>query len=160
MGLDNRGCLPVIIVTGSSRDIGRAIALYLAHEGAMIVVVSRHADACESVAGQIRSRDGQALVVPTDVKDETQVDRLVQATLAHFGRVDGLVNAAGVGLLAPLPETTLEMWRKMKEGYPLGIRVNVLLPSATATRMRLANLPSDDPTCYPLYEKGAAAPLL
>ena len=77
----------VIIVTGSSRGIGQAIALLFSREGARVVVMPRHADACETVAERIRSEGGQALVVPTDVTDEAQVAHLVQATLVHFGRV-------------------------------------------------------------------------
>ncbi len=100
----------VIIVTGSSRGIGRSIALACASEGASVVLAARSEKRLRRVADEIRTRGGDALVVPTDVTDEAQVAHMVEATLNRYGRVDGLVNSAGVSPLAPITETSLTMW--------------------------------------------------
>ena len=108
----------VIVVTGGSQGIGRSIALACARQGAHVVVAARGADGLAAVAGEsvtrmaICSQGGDALAVPTDVTDEVQVERLVQTTLARYGRINGLVNSAGVAPLAPIAETSLEMWEE------------------------------------------------
>jgi 3-oxoacyl-[acyl-carrier protein] reductase len=101
-----------IIVTGGSQGIGRSIALALARRGVNIVVAARTTAALEAVAREIRSQAGSALVVPTDVTDEAQVTRLVVTTLNTYGRIDGLVNSAGVSPLAPIHETSLALWEQ------------------------------------------------
>jgi NAD(P)-dependent dehydrogenase (short-subunit alcohol dehydrogenase family) len=101
----------VIIVTGASQGIGRSIAAACARERATVVLAARSVDTLETVAGAIRTAGGDALAVPTDVTVEAQVDRLVAHTLDRFGRVTGLVNSAGVSPLAPIVETSLEMWQ-------------------------------------------------
>jgi 3-oxoacyl-[acyl-carrier protein] reductase len=101
----------VIIVTGASQGIGRSIALACAREGAPVVVVARSKPQTEAVATEIRSRGGEALAVPADVTDEAQVNQLVERTIEHYGRVDGLVNSAGVSPLASITDTSLSMWQ-------------------------------------------------
>ncbi len=86
----------VALVTGSSRGIGRAIALRLAQHGARVVVSSRKAEACEAVAAEIRRQGGEALVVPCNISDKAQLQALVDATLAAWGRIDVLVCNAAV----------------------------------------------------------------
>lgn len=86
----------VALITGSSRGIGRAIALRLAQHGARVVVSSRKADACEKVAAEIRAAGGEALVVPCNISDKAQLQALVDATNKAFGRIDILVCNAAV----------------------------------------------------------------
>jgi NAD(P)-dependent dehydrogenase (short-subunit alcohol dehydrogenase family) len=86
----------VAIVTGSSRGIGRAIALRMAQHGAKVVVSSRKADACEKVADEIKAAGGEAIVVPCNVSDKAQLQALVDATVKQWGRVDVLVCNAAV----------------------------------------------------------------
>jgi NAD(P)-dependent dehydrogenase (short-subunit alcohol dehydrogenase family) len=100
----------VILVTGASQGIGRAIALTFARHGARVALVARSADRLDQLATEIEGQGGQALAVPTDVTDEDQVAQMVKNTLTRFGRVDGLVNSAGVAPLAPITQCTLETW--------------------------------------------------
>lgn len=105
----------VVIVTGASAGIGRATALVLGREKARVVLAARRRERLEEIAGQVRSLGGEALAVTADVSDESQVTRIVEATLEHFGHIDVLINNAGSGLLATVQETTPEqmdrLWR-------------------------------------------------
>jgi 3-oxoacyl-[acyl-carrier protein] reductase len=86
-----------VVVSGASRGIGRAIALQLAAEGADVVVnYNARSDAAEEVAKLVREAGREALVVQADVAQAADVDRLVQATLDRFQRIDVLVNNAGI----------------------------------------------------------------
>jgi len=102
----------VIIVTGGSQGIGRSIALVCAREGARLVVAARTKAKLNTVVKEIRTQGGDALAVPTDVTDETQVTQLIERTLQRYGRVDGLVNSAGVSPLAAITETSLKVWER------------------------------------------------
>ncbi len=93
-----------IIVTGASSGIGRALAYRLADQGAWLVLAARGAERLEAIAGECRERGGQALVVPTDVGVEAQCKRLVEHTIEHYGRLDMLVNNAGIGVVALFEE--------------------------------------------------------
>lgn len=90
----------VVIVTGASSGIGKALALNLAHQGAKVVLAARRAERLEQVAADCRSLGAEALIVPTDVADEAQCKALVEKTIAHFGRLDMLINNAGLATLA------------------------------------------------------------
>ncbi|GAA4543960.1 SDR family oxidoreductase [Pseudonocardia xishanensis] len=96
----------VAIVTGAGSGIGRGIALALRAEGAEIVVADVSAEAAAAVAAET---DG--LAVPTDVTDPVAVQELVDAALGRHGRIDVLVNNAGVGPQAAIADMTLEDWR-------------------------------------------------
>lgn len=87
----------IAIVTGSSSGIGKAIALRFGEEGARVVVAARREQLCEEVAGQIRRNGGECVSIPTDVTDEHQVEHLVAETIRLFGRLDILINNAGIG---------------------------------------------------------------
>jgi NAD(P)-dependent dehydrogenase (short-subunit alcohol dehydrogenase family) len=87
----------VVIVTGASSGIGAATAQLLASKGAFIVLAARRADMLADVEREITSRGGKAFAVPTDVTMDADIERLVRETLAVYGRIDALVNNAGVG---------------------------------------------------------------
>jgi NAD(P)-dependent dehydrogenase (short-subunit alcohol dehydrogenase family) len=90
----------VVVVTGGSKGLGRAMALGFADVGADVVVASRKLAPCEAVADEVRARGRRALAVTCHVGDWAQCDALVDATVTEFGRIDVLVNNAGI---APVP---------------------------------------------------------
>ena len=94
----------VVIVTGASSGIGRALALQLSGQGAKVVLAARRAELLEQVAVDCHQSGGEALPVPTDVADEAQCRALVEKALAAFGRLDMLVNNAGLTVIARLED--------------------------------------------------------
>ncbi|MDP3091658.1 MAG: SDR family oxidoreductase [Nitrospira sp.] len=86
----------VAIVTGSSSGIGKAIALRYGAEGARVVVTARRLALCEQTVDQIKAKGGEAWAIQTDVADEQQVERLIAETVKRYGRLDVLVNNAGI----------------------------------------------------------------
>ena len=98
----------IAIVTGSSSGIGKAIALRFGDEGARVVVTARRMPLCEQIVVQIKERGGEAWAIQTDVTDEGQIKRLIDETVTRFGRVDMLVNNAGIFGGRRLAETSTE----------------------------------------------------
>lgn len=99
----------VFLVTGASSGIGAATALALGQAGARVALAARRVDACADLVRQIEAAGGQALAIGTDVTREDDVARAVGTTLAHFGRLDGAFNNAGLlGRSAPLHEQSTE----------------------------------------------------
>src|SRR5512136_3046384 len=92
----------VAIVTGASSGIGRALALQLARQGAKVVLAARRADRLEQVAVECRQAGGEALAVQTDVTDEIQCRDLINKAVDTFGRLDILINNAGLAVIARL----------------------------------------------------------
>lgn len=106
----------VAIVTGSSRGIGKAIALRMAQSGAKVVISSRKADACEQTANEINALCGetQAIVVPANISDKESLQRLVKTTLEQLGHIDILVcNAASNPYYGPMSGISDEQFTKI-----------------------------------------------
>ncbi len=100
----------VVIVTGASSGIGRAIALQLAARGARLAIAARRADRLDQVARECCEQGGEALAIPADVADEAQCRSLVERTIAAYGRLDMLINNAGMAataLFADFPDLRL-----------------------------------------------------
>jgi NAD(P)-dependent dehydrogenase (short-subunit alcohol dehydrogenase family) len=103
----------IVVVTGGSKGLGRAMALGFASVGADVVVASRKLEPCEQVAAEIRSMGRRALAVSCHVGDWAQCEALVTATVAEFGRIDVLVNNAGIAPVPPsLKDVTSELFDK------------------------------------------------
>jgi glucose 1-dehydrogenase len=103
----------VALVTGSSSGIGEAIALAFAREGATVVVnYSRHEDAAQEVLEKIEGSGGKGLVVGADVSDPKEVEAMIQQAVGAFGRLDIMVNNAGMERKMPFLETPFEVWKE------------------------------------------------
>jgi len=119
----------VALVTGASSGIGEATAEALADAGASVALAARRESELEAVADHIEAEGGEALVVPTDVTDEEQVEAMVETTVSELGGLDILVNNAGVMLLEAVESADTDDWRQMVEVNLLG------LMSATKTAL-------------------------
>jgi len=94
----------IVIVTGASSGIGKALALRLADEGAWLALAARNAQRLDSLAMECQQRGGQAIAIPTDVADESQCRTLIQRTQETYGRIDMVVNNAGIDVLSKLED--------------------------------------------------------
>jgi NAD(P)-dependent dehydrogenase (short-subunit alcohol dehydrogenase family) len=103
----------IAVVTGASNGIGRGIAEMFAAEGAKTVLVARRAAVLEEVAAGIKSRGGEGLPVPTDLTKENEVTALFDTVKQRFGRLDVLVNNAGVPTHLNTEDITLDYWREV-----------------------------------------------
>jgi NAD(P)-dependent dehydrogenase (short-subunit alcohol dehydrogenase family) len=100
----------VAVVTGAGTGIGRGCALVLAEHGADIVLAGRRHEPLEKAAAEVEALGRRAVVVPTDVTDVDQCERLVSRTVAHLGRLDILVNNAGGASTKPIADWTPQEW--------------------------------------------------
>jgi short-subunit dehydrogenase len=135
----------VVVITGASSGIGEALAYQLADQGARLALAARSADKLTAVAAECERRSAKALAVPTDVADEEQCRRLIERAVEQFGRIDMLVNNAGIsvrGALEDLPDL---------RGFEGVIAVNFMgsvyctyhaLPHLKATRGRIVAVSS------------------
>jgi NAD(P)-dependent dehydrogenase (short-subunit alcohol dehydrogenase family) len=103
----------VAIVSGGSMGLGLQMAEGLAEMGANIVLCARNQERCEESAIALRSLGVQVLALTCDVKDKAAIQHVVDTTLAKFGRIDILINGAGVSWGAPVEDMTLEQWDKV-----------------------------------------------
>ena len=111
----------VALVTGASSGIGAATAAALADHGAAVALAARRKDRMETLAAGIRDQGGTALVLECDVTDQQQAAGAVQRTVAELGRLDTLINNAGVMLLGPAVGAPLSEWQRMVELNVLGL---------------------------------------
>src|SRR5580693_7747260 len=111
----------VALVTGASSGIGAAACAALAAQGASVALAARRKDRLEVLAADIRGQGGTALVIEADITDEQQATGAVERTVAELGRLDTLINNAGVMLLGPATEAPLEEWQRMVDLNVLGL---------------------------------------
>ncbi len=103
----------VALITGSSRGIGRAIALLFAKEGAKVAVNYNSSEKrAKEVVDEVTKYGSEALCIKADVSDESQVKAMIDKVVAKFGRIDILVNNAGIVFDVPFMEKTVEQWQK------------------------------------------------
>ncbi len=103
----------VVIITGASSGLGEATARHLAARGATLVLAARRKTRLDALANEIIEAGGKALAVAVDVTRRNDVEAMVDAAITEFGRVDVLVNNAGLMAIAPLSATRVDEWERM-----------------------------------------------
>ena len=131
----------VIVITGASAGIGAALARLCSRQGAKLALLARREEALAAVAADC---PGETLVIPTDVTRRDQVDAAIAATLAHFGRIDVLVNNAGQGISRPAAmlsdEDLDEMWLVNVKSVMYGVQA--VLPHFCESKGHIINVSS------------------
>ena len=130
----------VALVTGASSGIGAATATALAAQGAAVALAARRRDRLDTLAAEIKDQGGSALVLECDVTDQQQAAAAVDRTVTELGRLDTLINNAGVMLLGPAAGAPLDEWQQMVELNVLG-----LLYCAHAAVPHLLRAAGDEP---------------
>ena len=130
----------VALVTGASSGIGEATAVALAGHGAAVALAARRKDRIDDLAGRIADGGGRAVAIEADVTSAEQAQNLVQRTVDELGRLDTLVNNAGVMLLGPALDAPLEEWEQM-----VAINIQGLLYCAHAALPHLLQAAQDGP---------------
>src|SRR3954462_2658852 len=120
----------VAIVTGASSGIGDATARLLAEHGATVAVVARRTDRLDTLVSQIEADGGTALAVAADLTDRAQAEQAVQTVVDQFGRLDILINNAGLMLLGPIVGADVDEWERMLSVNQKGLlyMTNAALP--------------------------------
>ncbi|HEX5609978.1 MAG TPA: SDR family NAD(P)-dependent oxidoreductase [Solirubrobacterales bacterium] len=130
----------VALVTGASSGIGEGTARTLAERGATVALVARRLDRLTALAASIEAAGGRALTVEADVSDRSQAEGAVTRTVEELGRLDVLINNAGVMLLGPIQDAPVEEWERM-----LSVNVAGLLYAARAALPHLLEAAENGP---------------
>ena len=130
----------VALVTGASSGIGEATALSLAQRGAAVALAARRRDRLEELAARISDAGGKAVAIEADITSADEARALIERTVSQLGRLDTLVNNAGMMLLGPVVDAPLEEWEQM-----IAINVRGLLYCAHAALPHLLRAAADGP---------------
>lgn len=156
----------VVLITGASRGVGAAVALACAREGAHVALASKTVDpnprlrgTLGETAAQVRALGREALILPTDVRDEAQVEAMVSDTVKHFGRLDGLINNAGAIFWSSIAE-----WPTKKFDLVLGVNMRAAFIASRAAiphlRVNGGHIVMMSPPIHPNAAPGKAPYLL
>jgi NAD(P)-dependent dehydrogenase (short-subunit alcohol dehydrogenase family) len=134
----------VVVITGASSGIGRATALLFAKNGANVVAVGRNEKELNALRDQVQGKKGSIKVHLADIRETTQVERLINSTIQNFGQIDVLVNSAGIIMNGTIENTTLEDWDKM---FDINLRsvfflMQKCLPHLEKTKGNIVNVSS------------------
>ena len=136
----------VALVTGASSGIGEATGRALAELGAAVALVARRKERLDQLAAEITSKGGRAVAIETDVTDRRQAEAAVERTVKELGRLDTVINNAGVMLLGPIENAPVEEWERMVHLNVLGLLYTAhaalphLLKAAQGEPRRVADL--------------------
>jgi NADP-dependent 3-hydroxy acid dehydrogenase YdfG len=136
----------VALVTGASSGIGEATARALAEQGAAVALVARRKDRLEQLSEALSQKGRRSLVIEADVTDKAQAEDAVKRTVAELGRLDTLVNNAGVMLLGPIVDAPMDEWERMLSINQLGLlytshaALPYLIAAAESSKRRVADL--------------------
>ena len=136
----------VCVITGASSGIGEATAVALARRGVKLTLAARRADRIEKLAADINADGGAALAVPCDVADRSQVKALIDRTMDAFGRIDVLINNAGIMPLAPLVKCRMDDWDAMIDVnikgllYGIGLALPIMLEQRTGHIINVSSI--------------------
>ena len=160
----NRIFNKVVLVTGGGAGLGAATCELLASEGGIVIVSDINSDLANHVAKKIQKKGGQAIACAHDVASELDWQRVIEMTLANYGRLDVLVNNAGICLRDELKETSLENWRRVfsvnMEGAFLGMRAAIKAMNQNDDMSSIVNIASiaglvgDNPVPYSASKGG------
>ncbi len=109
------------LITGASKGLGKAMALALASAGARLALVSRDVQQTEATADAVRKLGAEAEVFQADVTDESQIARLEKSVTARFGKIQILINNAGINIRKPVTDFTLAEWRQVLDTNLTGV---------------------------------------
>jgi len=124
------------IVTGSSKGIGREIALLLAESGANIALIARNKEELEEVSREIEKLGRKALPIAFDLTNTNEIEEVVDQVYKHFGRIDILVNNAGINIPVPAEEVTIENWDLIMD---INLKSVFFMSKAVGKYMKLRN---------------------
>lgn len=123
----------VAIVTGASSGIGRASSIALARQGAKVTLAARRVEKLEEVKKEIEKKGGEALIVEVDVLKKDEIEDMVKKTVEKWGRVDILLNNAGIAIMRPFLDLTKEDWDRTLE---INLRGQFLCAQAVVREMK------------------------
>lgn len=134
----------VVIVTGASSGIGRATAILFAKSGSNVIAVGRNEKELSALRNQAQGKKGSMKIQLADIRETTQVERLVNDTVQNFGQIDVLVNSAGIIMNGSVENTTLDDWDKM---FDINLRsvffmMQKCIPNLEKTKGNIVNVSS------------------
>jgi NAD(P)-dependent dehydrogenase (short-subunit alcohol dehydrogenase family) len=130
----------VIWITGATSGIGRACALEFAREGAKVSIAGRRLDRLNDIVAELKGQGHDALATPCDVTDEASIERAIEATVQHFGRLDVVLANAGYGVAGKIEDLGVDDWRLQFETNVFGLigTIKHSLPELRKTGGRMA----------------------